>query len=385
MIPNPAQKRPPLRVLFLTDFLMAGGVERQFTELLTRLDKTRIMARAVCLYGPKAGRSLHFAPRLAAANIPLTVLDAGWGAADKARIVIGVLRAAWAFRPHVIHAYNYHGNLLSRLARPLFPPSTRLVGAVRVEYTPKQLRYERLSWRMCTVIAVNSPHLRKQLLEGAGVPAERVLWVPNGVDTDHFAQNPDPGLRARLAPQGRLIAMFGRISVQKAPQLLAQAVGVLVRRGGWPPDTRLIIVGEREDAATQAALEAAIQEYNLHAVITQLDRTQPEAYYHAADFTVLPSLYEGLPNVMLESLAAGRPVLITEGANAAGVIQDGVTGWIARTGDADHLAEVLLRALHADVESMRGACRAAAAEFSMAKMVERYTALYEQLAGYSTA
>lgn len=381
MIPNLPQSRRPLRVLFLTDFLMAGGVERQFTELLSRLDKTRIAARAVCLYGPKAGRSLHFAPRLQAAGVPLTVLDAGWGAADKARIVIGIVRAAWAFRPHVIHTYNYHGNLLSRLARPLLPPATRLVGAVRVEYTPKQLRYERLSWRACAVIAVNSPHLQRQLIDGANVPPERVLWVPNGVDTDHFAQNPDPSLRAQLAPNGPLIAMFGRISEQKAPQILTHAVSLLVKRGEWPANARLIIVGEREDARIQAELTAAIQAGGLQSHITQIDRTQPEAYYHAADFTVLPSLYEGLPNVMLESLAAGRPVLITEGANAAGVIQDGVTGWIARTGDAHHLADVLHRALHADVESMRAACRATAAEFSMPKMVERYTALYERLAG----
>jgi glycosyltransferase involved in cell wall biosynthesis len=385
MIANLAQKRPPLRVLFLTDFLMAGGVERQFTELLTRLDKTRIMARAVCLYGPKAGRSLHFAPRLEAANVPLTVLDAGWGAADKARIVIGVLQAAWAFRPHVIHTYNYHGNLLSRLARPLLPPATRLVGAVRSQNTTKQLLYERLSWRLCQAIVVNGPHLQQQIIKGASIPPNRVILIPNGIDMLHFSHNPDPALRARLSPEGRIVALITRIAAIKAPQVFIRSVGILAQRGDWPAQVRVVIVGEREDKQLQAEIDQIIVEYRLQNTVIQIDQTQPEAYYHAADFTVLPSLSEGLPNVMLESLAAGRPVLITEGANAAGVIQDGVTGWIARTGDADHLAEVLLRALHTDVESMRGACRAAAAEFSMEKMVERYTALYERLAGYSTA
>ncbi len=373
-----------IRVLFISDTLMAGGTEQQMTALIRWINRSRIAPYVLCFYGKKAQRSLHFLPTLQALNVPVQVLDVGWSPIGKLRALIGIVRATWRLRPDILHAINYHGNLLFRLARPFLPPRTRLIGSVQVEYTPKQLLYERLSGWLCGVIVVNSPHLAHQLTEIANLRPARVALIHNGVDLMRFSRPPEnPALDL---PAGRLAVMFGRVSRQKSPHILAQAIGILKARDLLPPNFRLILVGESEDRVVQAELDTVIRQHHLADQVIQHGRTaQPEAYYHAADFTVLPSLYEGLPNVMLESLAAGRPVLITEGANAAGVIQDGVTGWIARTGDADHLAEVLLRALHTDVESMREACRATAAEFSMEKMVERYTALYERLAGYSTA
>jgi glycosyltransferase involved in cell wall biosynthesis len=147
----------------------------------------------------------------------------------------------------------------------------------------------------------------------------------------------------------------------------------------------VFIAGERESDAIQAQLDEAVRRYAVQDVVTQLPRTaQPEAFYHAADFTVLASLWEGLPNAVLESLAAGRPVLVSEAANAAGVIEEGVTGWVARTNDVAHLAARLgeiLRQPPARLEAMRAACRHRGEAFSMTRMVQRYEELYLDLVG----
>jgi glycosyltransferase involved in cell wall biosynthesis len=373
-----------LRILYCTDLLVAGGIERQLTELVTRLDRTRFEPQIIYLYGAKAGRSKHFAPRLREANIPLHTLDLGWTPLDKLRGILGILRLTWAVRPPILHALNYHSNLLTRLARPWLPPSLRLIGSVRGEYSAKQLVYERLSWRFCACIVCNSPHLQRQLVEQARVPAHRVLEIPNGVDTDLFARNPDPALRQRIAPESRRIAiMIGRISKQKSPHLLAQALGQLKQDGSLPPQTRVFIIGEQEDPVIRAQLDEAVHRYGLEDVITVEGQTQtPQAYYHAADFTVLASLWEGLPNVALESLASGRPVLISEAANAAGIIEPGKTGWVVRTGDVAHLAATLRTVLELPDEAlttMRAACLRRSQDFSMNTMVHTYERLYERL------
>lgn len=373
-----------LRILYCTDFLMSGGVERQLTELVTRLDRSRFAPQFICLYGERANRSLHFLPRFQEAGIPVEVFDLGWGPFDKVRGWVGIIRKTWQLRPDILYAGNYHSNLLARLARPFLPPGVRLIGSVETEYTPKQVLYERLSWRLCAAIICNSPHLQRQLIEQAHVPAERVAHIPNGVDTVRFAASPAPEQgQALRGGARRVLAMFGRVTKQKSPHILAQALGVAKTRGQLPPATRVLLIGERENAGLQALLDAAVDQYGLADVLQQYDPTpQPEIFYHAADVTVLASLWEGLPNVALESLAAGRPIIISEAANASGVIQHGVTGWVVRTGDVEHLAETLGEVLalpDGALMVMRANCLRRAEEFSMARLVTTYEALYERL------
>jgi glycosyltransferase involved in cell wall biosynthesis len=91
---------------------------------------------------------------------------------------------------------------------------------------------------------------------------------------------------------------------------------------------------------------------------------------------------------MLEALAAGRPVIISEEANRAEVITDGETGWIVPTGDVARLAETLERALAltaTELAGMRQACLDRAAEYSVDALVARYTQLYESWVAPSRA
>jgi starch synthase (maltosyl-transferring) len=371
-----------IKVLYCTDTLMSGGTEHQLTELITRLDRSRFEPTVLCLYGEKTGRSLHFAPLLRAAGVPVQVLNIGWSPKEKLRGIQALVQEVWRFRPDILHAVNYHGSLFMRLGRLFMPRHLKLVSAVQIEYTSKQLLYERLSGWMCAAIVVNSPHLQRQLIDGARQPSERVPLIYNGIDTERFAHNPDPGLRARIAPDAaRVLIMLGRVTRQKSPHLLAEAVGLMNTRGWLRQTTRVLIVGERENEESQRRLENAIKIHNLENIITQHPQTsQPEAFYHAADITILASLWEGLPNVLLESLAAGRPVVVSEAANAAGVIEHGVTGWVVRTGDIEHLAETLRDILclpDEHIAALRANCIRAAEKFTMTLMVGRYQQVYE--------
>lgn len=378
-----------IRILFITDFLVAGGIEHQLTQLATRLDTNQYEPHVLCLYGEKAGAGrfeapLHFKPALEAAGIPVHVLDVGLSAIDKLKAAQGILKTIRQLKPHIVHTYNYHSNMLSRAMKPLYPAHTRLIGTLRIAYTRKQLLYTRLTQWACDKIVTLSPFLADQLTSMGGVPEHKVMIIPNGIDIERFRHNPQPRLRTRLTPDAnRVLVMIGRVSEQKAQPLLVQAVGQLKMRGEWPEQTFVLLVGEREHAPTQQKIEQNMAHYALGDIVLQQPKTdQPEAYFHLADVTVLPSLWEGLPNVALESLAVGRPVIISEAANRAHVIEHAITGWVVRTGDVEHLAQTLQHVLSLDNESldmMRDACAQVSEHYHINNMVNKYQSLYDIL------
>ncbi|MEO8607144.1 MAG: glycosyltransferase family 4 protein [Chloroflexota bacterium] len=373
-----------MRILICTDYLIAGGIERQTTEITTRLKRNGFEPTLICLYGERAGKPPHFLRQIEAEGIPVDSLDLGWSAQEKLRGVFNIIRLTWKVRPAILQAMNYHSNLLCRMARPFLPPDVKLIGSVRGNYSEKQLQYEALSYRLCSCIVTNGLHLKKQLVEWAHIPADKVKYIPNGIDVNRFAPSDDEHARKTIAPDAeQLFVSVGRITAEKMMHYIPQAVGLLKRTGRLPDKVRFFIVGTADNAEMFALLKQAIEKDALESVVSYQSETQsPELFYHAADVVILFSPAEGMPNVVLESLAAGKPVIISEGANAAGVIADGVTGWVVRTGDIAHLAETIDQVLNLPRETlqkMQTACQEAAKAYSMESMILAYQILYDNL------
>lgn len=369
-----------IRILYVADSLMAGGIESQLVELVTRLDRTRFDPHILCLYGPTA-RSLHFAPQIRAAAIPLYTPDLGWSAWDKARGMASILSTVWRVRPQIIQAEGYHANLLTRLVFPLIF-FAKLIGSVRGIPTSKQLFYERLSYWLCRRIVVNAPHLKKMMEARAHIPASKVIFIPNGITLQRYAQPHDRDWRQRNAPGvRRVFVTLGRVSFEKNIHWTVEGLGVLKQQGRLPDDVRFFVVGPVHHSEAQVLLDKTIKQYGLEAVVMQHPQTAyPEDYYHACDVSILYSPAEGLPNVCIESLAAGRPVIISEDANAAGVIDDEVTGWVVPTHDPNRLAEILHTVItmsDTELAAMHLACLTSAQQYSVEVLAQRYMGLYE--------
>jgi glycosyltransferase involved in cell wall biosynthesis len=352
-------------------------------DLVTRLDRAAFDPIVLSLYGKRASDD-HFVKHLRAADIPVVVLDRRLMPTDKIRMVADLAQAVRRYRPAIVQAENYHSNLLTRAARP-FMPRTRLIGTQRTFYTPKQLRYERLDQRFTDVVVASSPHLKQQLVDIARIPPDKVRVILNSIDTRRFAAPKDPGVRARIVPQARrALLSLGRISAMKRMHLIVEALGMLKQRGMLPADAHLLIVGPEQDPEMLRRIAQGIATYDLSNQITRLPGTDtPEDFYAATDMTMLYTVDEGLSCVMLESLAAGRPVVISEESNGAEVITDGATGWVVPTHDMEAFAQCLHRVLtmpEADLVAMRVACVARAQEYSIDILAQRYKDLYTELA-----
>jgi len=164
--------------------------------------------------------------------------------------------------------------------------------------------------------------------------------VTNGVDLAAFPHRPEcvpldlPG----LPPPGRgqLVVELARLSGQKGHVVLLEAASALRDRF---PEARYLLVG---DGAERAVIESERRRRGLErTVLLAGHRDDPAAVLAAADVVVLPSLHEGYPNVLLEAMAIGRPVVASAVGDSPDIVVEGVTGFLVPPGKSGPLADRL--------------------------------------------
>lgn len=200
------------------------------------------------------------------------------------------------------------------------------------------------------LVACISHYARSQaMLHSDPVHWDKLRIVHCGVNPDLYDR---PDLSGTIADPGRHVVFVGRVAPVKGLRVLLQALA-LARQD--EPGLRLTIVGDGPDMAAirdQAApLGDAVRltGYQSQAEVAQILST--------ADAMVLPSFAEGVPVVLMEMLASGKPVIATQVAGVSELVQDGVNGRIVAPGDAQGLAAALvdLARLPADTRAAMGA------------------------------
>lgn len=203
---------------------------------------------------------------------------------------------------------------------------------------------KRMLFRQATYFQATSIEIRDRLVEN-GISPERIRVIPNAVDVARFSMVEDGGRPARdSAPTAIYV---GRLSPEKAPDLLIAAWIESV-----PADSaaKLLLVGDgamRDQLAVQ--IKTAGRDHQVRLLGAQEDVTQ---FLKIADFAIIPSLYEGLSNALLEFMAAGLPVLGTRVSGNVDFI-DAQCGWLVDAGDQQALARQLKNVMRIDRALLR--------------------------------
>ncbi|MCY1354269.1 D-inositol-3-phosphate glycosyltransferase [compost metagenome] len=202
----------------------------------------------------------------------------------------------------------------------------------------------RLTDRWAALNSHVSESARQAMIDAGAVVPERIVVMPNGIDTDRF--RPDPALRQAtrnalgLDADTRLVVNIGRLVPEKAQSLLIEAFADMVQTPGHL-DTRLLVAG---DGPMRGALEAIIREYDVAKLITLAgNRRDIPALLNAADLFVLSSDVEGMPLALGEALACGCPVVATDAAGVAELLGD--AGTIVPRGEVAPLTQAMAGAL----------------------------------------
>jgi sugar transferase (PEP-CTERM/EpsH1 system associated) len=287
-------------------------------------------------------------------------------------------------RPDVIHSRNWAAfdaiaaARLARVRHVVHGEHGREAMDPRGE-NRRRNRLRRLLHPMVNRFVAVTEDLGRWLVQTVGVPARKVTVIPNGVDTARFAG--EGRLAARrslaLADDAFVVGSVGRLDPVKDYASLLRAFAILVRQ---QPASRLVLAG---DGPERGRIEAHLAEASLGDRVLLLgERHDIPLVLAALDVFVLPSIAEGMSNVILEAMASGVPVVATSVGGNPELVDDGATGRLVPPRAPEALAQALagyaadphLARLHGKAGRERAVNR-----FSLERMVEAYQGLYEGL------
>lgn len=350
------------------------GVSRLFAWWFARYDRDRYDVSLCGLKRPDGASQA-----LEAAGVPVTHL--GRGRFDP-RILTDLVSLGRRRGAKVLHVHGYAASDFGRVA-------ARLVGAKLVLHEhfadPRMPGYQGLADRMLrpltdAAIAV-SGSTRDFLVRERHVAADRVHLIWNGAPLEEFAPVPrERALAFRrsvgLPDDAPVVGTIGRLNAQKGHRYLLDAAAVVAAQR---PDVRFLIVGDGD--LEQALHEQAASLGIAGRVVMAGHRTDVPDALGAIDVLCIPSLYEGTPLTLFEAMAAGRAVVSTAVDGCREVLEDGRTGLLVPPGQAEPLAEALLRALGDDDlrAALGGSARSESTRYDVDACVAQMQALYDRL------
>ena len=296
-------------------------------------------------------------------------------------LVSGLAKQMRADRVQIVHTHHLGQLLYAGLA-------ARLVGA-RVVHTEHEYylagtrRAQRLLRMLSTLadrVTTIAEPVTEFLRDRVGIPGNKLVTIVNGVDIGVFA-SAKPINRSELgwAHDDVIIASVARLEVEKGHHALIEA---FARLHGRNPKARLLLVGHGSLSAELQELVAAMGLSNSVRFIGE--RQDVPRWLATCDVFALASLREGVPMVILEAMAAGRPVLSTDVGCVSSVVQHGVTGLLVAPEDAEQLFSELDR-LVSDAEERsrigRNGYEFVAAQYAFPRMRDLYRAEFETAIG----
>ena len=224
-------------------------------------------------------------------------------------------------------------------------------------------------------------------LSGLGFPAERVHFLPNAVDTDHFKPTSDELQRDKKksllnVPSQQCIALTAGVFDKR--KNIGWLIQKWVENEGFGTGALLVAVGpqSREDmdgSFLQSLKKTANGAPGLVRIVGHVDNI--EEYFQAADFFILPSVNEGMPNVVLEAMSSGLPCVATRISGSLDLIQEGVNGYFFTANDADSLSAALNKLLTDQCgKAGREARKIIENNYSLNRLAEDYVKLYSKMA-----
>ena len=368
---------PRIRVLYVVNDFVAGGAERHLIELWRRIDREAFDVTVACfrLEGPFAAEALSLGWPIVPLGMTRRIYDLA-GVRGLLRLV-GLIRS---FRPDVVHGYLFGPNLFAALAGRLCGVKAVVVAKRNVDAfeSPRQIAVQRLAHRLATHVTAVSETVADSSV-ALGVPRARITVIPNGVDVGRFSGHAVD--RARLGVNGGLpvVGSVGCLAARKDYGTLLEALALLRVRGR---DVQAVLVGDGKD---RPELEARAKTLGIADRVRFLgERSDIPALLPAMDVFALSSREEGIPNALLEAMAAARPSVATAVGGTPEVMTDGETGWLVPPRSPEAMAAALEQALGDPAEATRrgaAARRAAEEKLSIDAMARRHEAFYRRAAG----
>jgi glycosyltransferase involved in cell wall biosynthesis len=372
-------------VLLMVRELGIGGCERDLTKLAKRLDRERFEPHVGCF----RGEGLRTA-ELREAGVPIVQFPVT--SFKNASFLKGVVQFRQYVRRHrirLLHTFDTPTNIFGVAAarfsglRPAIASQLWFLNTIDKQFWG----LHRMSLKFADAAVANSNAVRRELITTEKVPEAKVFVSHNGVETNVFC----PGQAAThpsLADSSIVVGAVCALRSEKRLDLLLDAFSQIRTRF---PGSKLLIVGSGE---MLEPLERRAEQLKIvKDCVFEPAKTSVAGWMRAIDVFVMASQSESFPNALLEAMSCGCCVVGSSVGGIPELIEDGESGLLFRSGDANDLAKQLARVIECPEmrnNLARGARRRAVDEFSMeratARMEQFYAATLERTAaGHSRA
>lgn len=317
---------PRLRVAIVAGTLARGGAEKQLVYMVEALRTAGAQVRVLSLT-----RGEFFEPALRALGVTPVWVGRRGSPVWRTAAIAAALRD---FRPQILQAAHFYANLYVGLVAPLY-------GAIGIGTARSDVVHELRAngrwgpWllRAPSVLIVNS-HIARRNAIAAGIPGNAVHVLPNVIDLHAFDEQASKECASTCdSPTPTVIGVGSLVPAKRFDRFL-RALALARGRG---VDVRGVLVG---DGAERGKLEALARDLGLlpDGVCFTGSRSDVPALLRGAHMHLLTSEHEGFPNVLLESMAAGLPVVTTPAGDAALIVRDGETGFVVAEDDIQAMA-----------------------------------------------
>jgi glycosyltransferase involved in cell wall biosynthesis len=364
-----------IRIAYVIDKLALHGTQKMLVLLSQHLAQRNYQQRVYCLKD-----EVHPANKFAldAYGVELRVIG-------QQQLIAGIglmrLIAEWRqWQPDIVYTLLFYGNIIGRvLARIANTP--RVISSVRAKNVYKNIFHfglDRITAGLADHVICNSQDAISFAIQYEGVRPEQMTYIPNGVLPVHTRYDVET-LRKELGASSDtvLIGSIGRLVPQKGYHSLLQAFRQFQQH---LPDSLLLIIGQ---GPLFSELQAQVEALSLATNVKLLgERTDIERLLSCINVYVQASLFEGMPNALMEAMAAGKPVIATAVDGNRELIENGRTGWLVRPEKPDILAQTMLFAVRHPEESRqlgKTAAQHITAKFSVEKMVDAYDQMFQSV------
>lgn len=378
--------RPRILYIINEAYFLLSHRSELLQEAIARFE-TVVAAPSDHVWAPE-GFSTNQIEAMGARFVPIAMNRRGQNPMQEIGTLRSIARVIRQTRPDVLHLLtikaNVYGGVLARLMRvPAVVFSVTGLGHVFVArglFAWLRRTLVGLALRLAFghprayVVVQNADDLRYLVKHGIVEPRRAVLIRGAGVDIRRFQATPEPAGPVTILFAGRLLWDKGVGTFVEASRLL----------GGCSPQLRFVVVGDTKSSNPRSVPAATLEQWVAEGLIEWWGRrTDMPAVLASGHVFCFPSSYgEGVPKVLLEAAAAGRPVVASDIAGCREVVQPGETGLLVPAADAKPLAaalNVLIQDSGARQRMGRAARSVAEREFDVVGVVEKTAGLYDAL------
>lgn len=371
-----------IKVLIIIDTLSVGGAEQQAVELAVRLNRQEFDVSLCSL----SERHLYLKKQLDESGIRNFAIEQG------GKFDFVCLRRLYKLikqeRPHIVNTFLFTSDLYGRLAARLAGVPAVISSQRNMDFWKKfhHLLADRLLAGATDLFVANARAVRDFVQQRFRVPASKVRVVYNGLDTGKF--KPGPGnaeilSRIGIPENAKVIGMIAHFAPRKDHEMFLKAAA---RLKGRYPDLYFLLLGD--DGALKARAENTAKALGIYSSVRFLPSAAREGGFENTDIlplldvSVLFSHYEGCANVILESMACAKPVVVSRVGGNPEIIQEGETGFLVDPVNPEEAVERIAYILDNPgfAYSMgNSACAFVREVFCFEKMTSSMESIYKEL------